>query len=79
VSRGASWLIAKREPKARWKDYPLNPSGKLSESISGLVLHALHAASPDNLRGIDQEWLDCLSYESKCPLMALPTMSHIVE
>ena len=60
ISNGASWLIAKREPRARWKDYPLNPSGKVSESISGLVLYALHTVSPGKLGRIDQEWLDSL-------------------
>jgi len=60
VSKGASWLITKRGPMARWKDYPQDPTGKISESISGLVLYALHAASPSMLRNIDQDWLDNL-------------------
>jgi hypothetical protein len=60
VSRGAGWLIAKRATGTRWKDYPLNPNGRFSESISGAALHALHMTSPDKLSSIDQDWLDNL-------------------
>jgi hypothetical protein len=60
ASTGASWLITKRGPTARWKDYPQDPTGKISESISGLVLYALHAASPSAVRGIDDDWLENL-------------------
>jgi hypothetical protein len=60
LSRGASWLLAKRTPGARWKDYPLNPNGRFSESLSGLALHTLHTIAPNKLRSIDQEWLDNL-------------------
>jgi hypothetical protein len=60
ISKGASWLMAKREENAaRWKDYPLNPSGEISDSISGLALHTLHVVAADASE-IDQEWLDSL-------------------
>ena len=59
ISRGASWLIRAREPGARWKDYPLHRNGQISESLSGLVLHALHTVSSDRqqLKTIDNEWV----------------------
>ena len=36
------------------------PNGVVSESISGVVLHALHQTATGRLRQIDSEWLDSL-------------------
>jgi len=60
VSRGASWLLTKRGEAARWKDYPQDPAGKISESISALVVYALHSTTPNGLRSIEKDWLDNL-------------------
>ena len=61
VQKGAAWLIAHRDHGSRWKDYPLVRSGKLSESISGVVLHALHMTMPQEQLGqLDSGWLDGL-------------------
>jgi len=60
IDKGAGWLINRREPRARWKDYPKSTSGKTSESISGFVVHVLHQVWPHNLREIDRAWLDNL-------------------
>jgi hypothetical protein len=60
IQRGSVWLIAQREQKSHWKDYPLLRNGKASESISGAVLHALHETVPKELLQIDSEWLDNL-------------------
>jgi hypothetical protein len=45
---------------SRWKGYPLLRNGKASESVSGVVLHALHQTVPKQLHQIDEEWLDNL-------------------
>jgi len=60
MHRGSSWLLSRRQHGSRWKDYPLLPNGVVSESISGVVLHALHQTATGRLRQIDAEWLDSL-------------------
>lgn len=60
IHKGSVWLLAEREHGSRWKDYPLLRNGKSSESISGVVLHALHQTVPKELLQIDSEWLDNL-------------------
>jgi len=60
IQKGSAWLLAQREQGSRWKDYPLLRNGKASESISGLVLHALHQTIPKQLQQVDREWLDNL-------------------
>ena len=60
IQKGASWLLARRQQGSRWKDYPLLPNGVVSDSISGVALHALHRTAQDRLRQIDGDWLDAL-------------------
>jgi hypothetical protein len=60
IQKASAWLLAQREQRSRWKDYPLLRSGRASESISGAVLHALHQTVPKKLLQIDSEWLDNL-------------------
>jgi hypothetical protein len=60
IHKGSVWLLAQREQGSRWKDYPLPREGKVSVSISGVVLHALHQTRPKELLQIDNEWLDNL-------------------
>lgn len=60
IQKGAAWLLAHREDGVRWKDYPLIPNGKISESISGVAFHALHQVAPQQLQQLDGEWLDNL-------------------
>jgi hypothetical protein len=64
IQRGAAWLLAHREDGARWKDYPLVPSGRVSQSISGVVLHALHQVVPQQLQQLDREWLENLPQDT---------------
>ena len=60
LTRATGWLLSQRTKGARWKPYPrLNSSGE-SESISGLVLHALHLSAPDQMTALDKEWIDSL-------------------
>jgi hypothetical protein len=60
ITRGTGWLLAQRTKGARWKPYPNSNAASESESISGLALHALHLAVPDQVTGIDQQWLEQL-------------------
>jgi hypothetical protein len=61
IQKGAAWLLSEREQKSpRWKDYPLLRNGAMSESISGVVFHALHQTIPDQMTQIDRAWLSAL-------------------
>jgi len=61
IQKAAAWLLSQREQKfPRWKDYPLLRNGAISESISGVVVHALHQAIPDQMTQIDRAWLSAL-------------------
>jgi hypothetical protein len=60
VKRGAAWLLNKRQAEARWKPYPNLQSSSISGSISGLAMHALHMAVPEQMAAIDKAWLDNL-------------------
>jgi hypothetical protein len=60
IQTGTTWLLSNREPNARWKPYPYMTTSAVSESISGLAMHALHATTPENMAVIDREWLDNL-------------------
>jgi hypothetical protein len=58
VGRGAAWLLNKRQANARWKSYPNLQSSSISGSISGLAMHALHLAVPEQMGEIDKAWLE---------------------
>lgn len=60
IARGVSWLQMTRVDLAKWKPYPNMANSKVSDSISGLVLHTLHVADPSGLRDLDQDWLSSL-------------------
>jgi hypothetical protein len=60
VARAVPWLLTTRTDFGRWKSYPNMANSKVSDSISGLVLHALHIARPSDLRELDQKWLSGL-------------------
>jgi len=60
IQKASAWLLSQRESGSRWKDYPLISIGKVSVSISGVVIHALHQTVDDRLRLVDTEWLDAL-------------------
>ena len=57
ISNGSSWLMKHQESKSRWKDYPLNEVGKISDSVSGLVIHALHLTASDSITQLKKDWL----------------------
>ncbi len=57
ISKGSAWLMM-HQGSSRWKDYPLLAKGRISESISGLVLHVLHVTSPNSVVQIENAWLD---------------------
>jgi hypothetical protein len=65
LKKASSWLLAQRATGSRWRDYPQNPLGKTSVSISALALHALHSTLSDQLDEIDSDWLEALP--SKAP------------
>jgi hypothetical protein len=58
ASRGAAWLLKTRQHNARWKPYPNLTTSSISVSISGLAMHALHMALPEQMEEIDKAWLD---------------------
>ena len=60
VVRGISWLQTTRADSGKWKPYPNMANSKVSDSVSGLVLHTLHVADPSGLRELDQDWLSSL-------------------
>ncbi|UVT16520.1 MAG: TIR domain-containing protein [Nitrospira sp.] len=67
MREGNHWLTANRiKSTARWKDYPLatengiDPAGKESEAVSGLVIHTMHKLGYEKMDDIDQLWLDSL-------------------
>jgi hypothetical protein len=63
INRGAAWLLGVRSPNARWRPYPNIPTSKVSETISGVVLHALHRTVPDQSKAVEQLWLKNLPAE----------------
>jgi hypothetical protein len=57
IRRGAAWLLNVRGDGSRWRSYPNAPGSKISEAISGLVVHALHHTVPDQTGEIERDWL----------------------
>jgi hypothetical protein len=70
IQNATTWLLSTREKQARWKPYPTMMRSAASESISGVVLHALHLTAPGDVAAIDKEWLDNL------PPRAVATSDH---
>jgi hypothetical protein len=61
IAQAANWLLQHRgRNNARWKPYPNLASASESESISGLVVHALHISGAVPTNEVDKEWLDNL-------------------
>lgn len=60
VQRATAWLLTNRLEGARWKNYPLAPSGRSMLSVSALALHVLHDTQPTATMRLDREWLDAL-------------------
>jgi hypothetical protein len=67
IQKGANWLHRESGSQSRWKDYPQHIEGQVSDSISGVVLHALHQSlhalhqpETEQLQQVDVEWLDNL-------------------
>jgi hypothetical protein len=56
IAKGSSWLIRHRSG-TRWKDYPLYEAANDSDSLSGLVMHALHLTASDSIEELKKEWL----------------------
>jgi hypothetical protein len=65
IGKGSDWLIRQRGIGNRWKDYPFHKNGENSDSLSGLVMHALHLTAPDSITQLKKDWLDNLP--SKVP------------
>ena len=64
IARATGWLLSVRGKGARWKPYPRLNVNIESESISGLVLHALHLSAPHQVASIDREWLESLPFKA---------------
>jgi hypothetical protein len=62
IGNGSSWLIRHRSG-IRWKDYPLQEKGANSDSLSGLVMHALHLTASESIKQLKEQWLDNLPSE----------------
>jgi hypothetical protein len=60
ITKATGWLLSTRMKGARWKPYPNLSSSNESESISGLVLHALHISVPAQMTVLDKEWIESL-------------------
>jgi hypothetical protein len=67
LERASLWLRTVSNGKGRWKTYPYleeesgNPE---SDSVSGLIVHALNLSMPSNVDDINLQWLESLSNES---------------
>jgi hypothetical protein len=59
IEKGSSWLIRHRSG-SRWKDYPFHEKGAKSDSLSGLVMHALHMTASGSIKQLKKEWMDNL-------------------
>jgi hypothetical protein len=65
--RASRWLRSVSNERGRWKIYPYleeesdNPE---SDSVSGLIVHALNLSMPSNVDDINLQWLESLSSES---------------
>jgi len=57
ITKATSWLLSERLKGPRWKPYPRLSSSEISESISGLALHALHMSIPNQVIELDNEWV----------------------
>ena len=66
IGKGSNWLIRHRESGSRWKDYPFHEKGEKSDSLSGLVMHALHLTAPNSITQLKKDWLNKLEL-SKVP------------
>ena len=60
IAKGAAWLMRTRADAARWKDYPLSEVGQVSESISGLVFHALTVTNNTSDTDLPEQWISTL-------------------
>lgn len=67
IAKGSAWLIRTRAEPARWKDYPLSEVGRVSESISGLVLHALNTVNVSIAGDLSRQWLGSLPASAPLP------------
>lgn len=67
LKRASLWLRSVSNGRGRWKTYPYleeesdNPE---SDSVSGLIVHALNLSMPSNVEDINLQWLESLSNES---------------
>ncbi|HXJ02396.1 MAG TPA: hypothetical protein VNH44_14330 [Micropepsaceae bacterium] len=91
IEQASNWLLQHRDQSnARWKPYPNLPAAMESESISGLVVHALHMSGAVPTDEIDKEWLRSLPdrkiaasevennyFEIKAPTRAF--IDHVVQ
>ena len=57
IGRAALWLAEVRGAQARWQSFPYLVGSPQSESVSGLIVHALHRAQGPDTSEIDHEWL----------------------
>jgi hypothetical protein len=60
IAKSVSWLLTTRTPAGRWKPYPSMPNVLESDSISGLVMHALNVVHPTDLTPLNRAWLSSL-------------------
>lgn len=60
IRAGTTWLLTVRTTEARWKLYPNKPDSRMSDAVSGLIVHVLHQAKVKDLQPIDRAWLESL-------------------
>jgi hypothetical protein len=75
IGKGSSWLIRHRGSGSRWRDYPFQEKGANSDSLSGLIMHALHLTASDSIKQLKKEWLDNLP--SKVPAAGDASQSYV--
>ena len=66
IGKGSSWLIRHQGSGTRWKDYPFQEKGANSDSLSGLVMHALQLTAPDTIKQLKREWLNSIIQSPWC-------------
>lgn len=75
IGKGSSWLIRHRGNGSRWRDYPFQEKGAISDSLSALAMHALHLTAPDSIKQLKKDWLDNLP--SKVPTAGDASQSFV--
>src|SRR6202023_577359 len=74
---GTAWALIGLQTQLRNKLLPqtMEEEGANSDSLSGLIMHALHLTASDSIKQLKKEWLDNLP--SKVPAAGDASQSYV--